>query len=102
MNAADTLLSFIILDEIDTEATAIYKINKAQIKKRKTGLLKEDKIELMRFKSLYTSNTLLIICVDVLLESYEEAGMLYDKLSSEEKEIFDKFPINSLWIKDNE
>lgn len=100
LNAANTLLSFIISDEINTEGNAIYKINKMQTKKRNSDLSKDDKTELMQFKNLYTSNTLLIICINILLESYEEAGILYDNLSSDEKENFDTFPINSLWIKD--
>lgn len=100
LNAANTLLSFIISDEINTEANATYKINKAQIKKRNINLSKDDIIELMQFKNLYINNTFLVICINILLESYEEANILYDNLSSEEKGDFDTFPINSLWIKD--
>lgn len=99
LTAANTLLSFIISDEINTEGNAIYKINKMQTKKRNSDLSKDDKTELMQFKNLYTSNIMLIICINILLESYEEARMLYDTLSNEEKENFDTFPINHLWIK---
>ena len=97
LNAANSLILFISSDENATEINAIYKINEFQIRKRMSDLSKDDKIKLMKFKNLYTDNVFMTICINILLESYEEAELLYESLSNEEKRNFDTFPINSLW-----
>lgn len=97
LNAANSLILFISSDENATETNAIYKINEFQIRKRMSDLPKDDKIKLMKFKNLYTDNVFMTICINILLESYEEAELLYESLSNEEKRNFDTFPINSLW-----
>lgn len=101
LNAADDLLSFIILEDIEAKSNEVYFINKMQVKKRLQCLSKKDKNDLLKLKGIYSEDNILIICINILLESYGEAQLLYENLSVEDKKEFDKFPINNIWIKKN-
>ena len=56
---------------------------------------------MLKLKGIYSEDNILIICINILLESYGEAQLLYENLSVEDKKEFDKFPINNIWIKKN-
>ena len=48
---------------------------------------------MLKLKGIYSEDNILIICINILLESYGEAQLLYENLSVEDKKEFDKFPI---------
>ena len=67
-------------------------INKMQIYKRQNVLDEEMKTKLVDIKE--RNNELFYkISVDLLIDSKEEAKILFSRLSEKEREIFEKFPI---------
>ena len=79
----------------------IFYINKLQIKKRKNALTDEEieklfKLKMNLLKENDILNKMILICINILLESFKEAKQLIKTLPQKEIEIFNKFPINNL------
>ena len=75
---------------------ALYRINQIQIEKRRRSLSKE---EIQYLISLKSSGIPIQyqLAANILLESFQEATIVYDQLSESEKQYFDAFPIRNLW-----
>ena len=74
----------------------MYRINQIQIEKRLRKLSKE---EIKYLISLKASGIPIQyqLAANILLDSFQEAAIVYDQLSDAEKQFFDAFPIRTLW-----
>ncbi|MEJ6952093.1 DUF4365 domain-containing protein [Natronospora cellulosivora (SeqCode)] len=75
---------------------AILILNKMQIFKRKRDLKTKELEDIYEIKSNSTDIRILLGC-SILLESFTEAKMYYNKLSEDCREEFDNYPISNLW-----
>jgi len=80
----------------DESQEDLYRINRIQIEKRRRNLTKEE------VKYLVSSKAQGIpiqyqLAANILLDSFQEATIIYDQLSEQEKQFFDAFPIRILW-----
>ena len=73
-------------------------INRLQTEKRRRRLTIGEKQYLMSMK-LSGFPLQYQLAANILLESFQEAQMIYDLLPDDERKMFDTFPINNLWIK---
>ncbi len=94
LNYAEKILDWLLLQE--SKETDIYFLNKSQIQKRKNNLEIDVKNKLWEFLEK-NCDIKIKICALILLENYERAETLYEKLSFEEKKNFDSFPIVNIW-----
>ncbi|WMJ81221.1 hypothetical protein RBU49_02915 [Clostridium sp. MB40-C1] len=94
LNSAKEIIT-LLLEETKSDSL-ILKINKFQIikRERKFGLDEIQELYKMKFT---TENKMALIGIDILLDNFNEASFYYDKLSNEEKEEFNQYPIASLW-----
>ena len=74
----------------------MYRRNQIQIEKRLRKLSKE---EIKYLISLKASGIPIQyqLAANILLDSVQEAAIVYDQLSDAEKQFFDAFPIRTLW-----
>jgi hypothetical protein len=77
----------------------IFTINQMQITKRQRSLTKEEKTALLSIKEKNPENHELICCVNILLESFAEFEIIFEKLDKEKKELFINWPIWNLYLK---
>lgn len=96
LTTALQLLDF--LQECDDSQEVVCQINRLQIEKRRRKL--EDK-EIKYLVSLKQQDipVQFQLAANILLESFQEAQLIYNQLSEEEQQIFDAFPIKALWAK---
>lgn len=82
----------------DDSQEELYRINQIQIEKRRRRLSKE---EMQYLISLKASGIPIQyqLAANILLESFQEAAIVYEQLSESEKQCFDSFPIRTLWRK---
>lgn len=80
----------------DKSREDLYHINHIQIEKRRRKLSKE---EVKYLVSLKTPGIPIQyqLAANILLDSFQEAAIVYDQLSDPEKQFFDAFPIKNLW-----
>ena len=88
-----------ILDHLkmhDDQQEDLYRINQLQIEKRRRKLSKE---EIKYLVSLKASGIPVQyqLAANILLDSFQEATIVYEQLSDPEKQFFDAFPIRTLW-----
>ncbi len=76
----------------------LYRINQIQIEKRRRNLSKEEVQYLISLKESGIPIQFQL-AANILLESFQEASVVYDQLSEPEKQHFDAFPIRTLWKK---
>lgn len=98
-NAAilDVVLQLIdFLEGNDPKQYDLYQINRLQTEKRRRRLTKSEVKYLMKLKGSAVS-TEFQLAASILLESYQEAQILYDSLDPEIREAFDEYPIKHLW-----
>lgn len=71
-------------------------INRLQIEKRRRALLAEERKYLF---SLKRSGVILPyqFAASILLESFQEADLIYEQMTDDERRMFDGYPIESLW-----
>lgn len=86
------------LQENDDSKDELYQINRLQTEKRRRNLTKEEIQYLMTMK---VSGIPLQyqLAANILLESFQEAQIVYDMLEENERQMFDAYPIKNLWIK---
>lgn len=84
------------LKKHDKKQEDLYRINQIQIEKRLRKLSKE---EIKYLISLKASGIPIQyqLAANILLDSFQEAAIVYDQLSDAEKQFFDAFPIRTLW-----
>ena len=84
------------LEKHDKQQEDLYNINQIQIEKRLSKLSKE---EIKYLISLKASGIPIQyqLAANILLDSFQEAAIVYDQLSDAEKQFFDAFPIRTLW-----
>ena len=84
------------LKKYDDSQEELYRINQIQIEKRRRSLSKEEIQYLisLKFSGIPIQYQL---AANILLESFQEATIVYDQLSESEKQYFDAFPIRNLW-----
>ena len=80
-------------NEPDNDA---YRINRIQIEKRRRELSK-DELRYLRTLKADRISTQFQLAASILLESYQEAQLLYDELPDSERELFNEYPIMHLW-----
>lgn len=97
LELATQLLNFIIDKTEKEECLAIYTINLLQVKKRYKKLSSKDKKDLLQLKNKFTDDLELILCCNILLESFEEANIIFHDLSKEKQQFFIEYPIYNLW-----
>lgn len=90
------LLDF--LEEHDRSQEELYQVNRLQTEKRRRKLTKKEMQYLLSMKAdgfplQYQ------LAANILLESFREAELIYEKLDEAEREIFDTYPIKNLWIR---
>lgn len=93
MNTASELLDYLQENEPDNDA---YRINRIQIEKRCRELSK-DELRYLKVLKADGKSTQFQLAASILLESYQEAQLLYDELPDSEKELFNEYPIMHLW-----
>lgn len=88
------LLDF--LSKNDSSQADLYQINRLQAEKRRRKLKPEEILYLssMKTKGIPAQYQL---AANILLESFYEAQLIYERLCPEEKEAFDSYPITNLW-----
>ena len=84
------------LQENDPDRNIVYQVNRLQAEKRRRMLTKEELQYLLEVKSTIVSKMLLLM-VNVLLESFQEAQIIYDTLDDLERESFNQSPIRHIW-----
>lgn len=84
------------LKKYDESQEDLYRINQLQIEKRRRNLSKE---EIKYLVSLKASGIPIQyqLAANILLDSFQEATIIYNQLSDQEKQFFDAFPIRTLW-----
>jgi len=80
----------------DKSQEDLYTINQIQIEKRRRTLSKEEVKYLVSLKAQGIPIQYQL-AANILLDSFQEAAIIYDQLSDEEKQFFDAFPIRTLW-----
>lgn len=93
INTANALLDYLQENEPDNDA---YRINRIQIEKRRRELSK-DELRYLRTLKADRISTQFQLAASILLESYQEAQLLYDELPDSERELFNEYPIMHLW-----
>lgn len=96
LNIVIQLLDF--LEEHDSSQAELYQVNRLQTEKRRRKLTKEE----MQYLSSMRADGFPLqyqLAANILLESFREAEMIYEKLDEVEREIFDTYPIKNLWIR---
>lgn len=88
------------LQEQDKDLECLCKINSLQIEKRRRKLTTKENSYLLSLKN-NNANITYQLAANILLESYNEAELLYSQLTQEEKDAFDSFPIKNLWKNPN-
>ena len=82
INTANELLDYLQENEPDNDA---YRINRIQIEKRRRELSKDELCYLRTLKADRMSSTQFQLAASILLESYQEAQLLYDELPDSER-----------------
>lgn len=90
------ILDFLLENNPDGEY--LYQINRFQIFKRQRPL-NSDEIQYLVLMKESGVSTQFQLAITILLESFQEATLIYSKLSETEKQEFNKFPIMHLWTK---
>lgn len=88
-----------IMDWLFEQATvdsAIVILNRFQIAKRKRELSLEELNEITKIK-MSTTDEAILIGANILMESFVEAKIHYERLSEEDRKQFDTYPIMNLW-----
>jgi len=80
----------------DESQEDLYRINQIQIEKRRRKLSKEEVRYLVSLKAPGIPIQYQL-AANILLDSFQEAAVVYDQLSDSEKQFFDAFPIKNLW-----
>jgi hypothetical protein len=84
------------LKKNDKSQDELYEINRLQTEKRRRKLSREEIHYLVSMKQ--TGIPLQYqFAANILLESFQEAQMIYEMLPVSERQIFDTFPIKNLW-----
>lgn len=94
---ADKLLNYLIERTTSQESIEIYKVNHLQIKKRQEKLDLNDKMYLFDLKRKKIDDLNLILCCNILLESFDEAEIVFQQFSNEEQKKFKEYPIFNIW-----
>ena len=103
INAYDINKDIQLLDLADYQLSRIKKesaesyittMNQLQIRKRK-GILNED--DIIALKNIETDDAGLLCGINILLEEKEKAKSYYNKMTSEEHELFNNYPIYHLY-----
>lgn len=86
------------LQENDNSQDELYQINRLQTEKRRRKLTKDETQYLMTMKASGIPLQYQL-AANILLESFQEAQIVYDMLEESERQMFDAYPIKNLWIK---
>ena len=84
------------IKKYDEQQEDLYRINQIQIEKRRRNLSKEEVKYLVSLKAPGIPIQYQL-AANILLNSFQEAAIVYDQLSNQEKQFFDAFPIRTLW-----
>lgn len=84
------------LKKHDKTQEDLYRINQIQIEKRRRSLSKEEIKYLISLKTPGIPSQYQL-AANILLESFQEAAIIYDQLDDFEQQFFDAFPIRTLW-----
>lgn len=93
LNIAEELTNYLFYN--NKENKDIYKINLLQIMKRKRKLTQEENRYLIKLKEEAPPEFQL--ASSILLESFQEAEYIYEKLDAQQKTNFESYPISNLW-----
>lgn len=94
LNSAQKIMMWLL--ERATIDLEILTVNKFQILKRMRPLLSDELQEISKIKYNTTDETILT-AVSILLDSFVEAKLHYDRISEERRKEFDGYPITNLW-----
>lgn len=94
LEIANGILDF--LSENNRDGENLYQINRFQIIKRQRPLNYDEVQYLVLIKDSGISPQFQL-ATNILLESFQEATLIYSKLSKTEQQVFDEFPITHLW-----
>lgn len=86
------------LQENDKTQDELCQINRLQTEKRRRKLTREEIHYLVSMKQPGIPLQYQL-AANILLESFQEAQIVYEMLPDDERKIFDTFPINNLWEK---
>lgn len=84
------------LQENDPDQEVLYQINCLQTQKRRRKLTTEEIQYLLKVKNTIKFEQIQLM-VNILLESFQEAQMIYNALEEQERESFDRSPIKNIW-----
>lgn len=97
-NILDVIVQLLdFLEENDSSQEELYQINRLQTEKRRRKLTKQ---EIQYLVTMKNSGIPLQyqLAANILLDSFQEAQLIYEKLDKSEQEIFDAYPIKNLWV----
>ena len=90
------LLNFV--QKYNSIPAEIIELNRIQIEKRRRELTQTEKCYLLSLKAPETVSQYQL-AASILLESFQEADLIYSQMSEQDQKIFDSFPITNLWKK---
>ena len=90
------LLNFV--QKYNSIPAEIIELNRIQIEKRHRELTQKEKCYLLSLKAPETVSQYQL-AASILLESFQEADLIYSQMSEQDQKIFDSFPITNLWKK---
>lgn len=96
-NVLDSVIQLLdYLQQSDDSQDELYRVNRLQTEKRRRALTAEEKQYLMTLKMPGISLQYQL-AASILLESFQEAQIIYENMDIEERQAFDTYPIKNLW-----
>lgn len=96
LDVAIELLNY--LQQNNVKEQTLYQINQLQAEKRRRALTSDENRQLIGIRE--KNNSLQFkLAANILLESFQEARMLFEQLSPDEQNKFSQYPIMHLWHK---
>ncbi|MCM1722940.1 hypothetical protein [Bacteroides ovatus] len=95
--AAKDIASWLFYEAGEALGLEIKTLNYLQTIKRERSLNEEENALLFNIADSTTEKTMFKLAANLLLENYKGTKILFERMSSEEKELFKTFPIYSFW-----
>lgn len=95
--AAKDIASWLFYEAGEALGLEIKTLNYLQTIKRERRLNEEENALLFNIADSTTEKTMFKLAANLLLENYKGTKILFERMSSEEKELFKTFPIYSFW-----
>ena len=97
LNVAKEIAYWILTESSDKISPEIRTINYLQTLKRERELTAEENIKLYEIAENEKTSLMFKLGANLLLENYKVAGIQFEKLCKQDKELFRSFPIYTFW-----